>query len=492
MNRLFFGLGIFFFLSLSQTAFTQWITDWSYPVAVTDSSTDNTNPVVINIEESNELLMVYEKQEDESNMKKLYMRIISDPSSMELPVFQYDEFNYSEPHLIHSYNQYYELNYFLFFLSDKSGNFEIYYSVLGETGGFSDPVNLTNTVSDEQELYIHNDSYYDPFLICWIGSGNVYSGIVNNLEGLCSLSDINLIDSVNCSSPVCNTDNWYCSVSYLKEQDTDDVQVWRRAGSLYNNTWEEPVHLSQEGKNENLVVDAYSWTGYFFWTNDSLVYLFNPNYNSIESGYFSGLTGFNSVSVFSIPIFTETQNHLVITYNGHNSEGANSIWLCETMEIVPSMDWCNEFIPFTSADAESFFFQGREVNYWGSTHHELVLLTKNRAQNHHVIYWSSRLYDIAGKIDGHPDEISCPRLEIRYSDSDCGFGIRYFSDSESQHFIRLVNSAGNIIFSSASLKMNSGWNELDLSKFPTLSPGLYFVHICSQNGRVEERFIRFD
>jgi hypothetical protein len=240
---------------------------WSDPVALTDSSSFNSNPAVVNYGWG-ESYMFYEKKQSQSGNSEIWWRKISDPTSDEqMLIGGFPEADYRNPKVVPGHFLIFECN------ATNNGNYDIWGVKFDENGLAGNSCRLTDTENDENSFYntISN--------CCWENDGNIYAAIIHYVQDTLQFTDIEIIDTANCYDPVCK----YHFIAWRKTEN-EESHIYYSEIEYPSTQWSEPDTIIQTNDNTQLSI---SRTLDWFDGGDILCW------QSSDSIHFSGTPGWN-------------------------------------------------------------------------------------------------------------------------------------------------------------------------------------------------------
>ena len=274
--------------------------NWSDAVSLTDSVTDNTNPVIGTIYFPDfDFYMFWEKSTEPSSTAIYYQKFYNEDSPH---VFMATEgVHYSNPHMVNT--KHYPSNdslFYVFYESDEEGYNNIYYRIYNEDG-FTGPQALTGSTEEKTNMLCNRYGR-----IVWMEQNRIMHARLDVNSYI--IDEPVMIDSGNCSSPaVIEWDaEWGDDVSvvaWIKEVN-DSSRIMIREYSMQNG-WLDPevvftgpqcLNLSYctgIGSPEVLTWDYFdntSWRIVFYdnWGDQEFITEFdqqNPFYPKFYSGF---------------------------------------------------------------------------------------------------------------------------------------------------------------------------------------------------------------
>ncbi|RLD50265.1 MAG: hypothetical protein DRJ05_19840, partial [Bacteroidetes bacterium] len=332
MKKVFLSISVFFIFSLLQA---QFYAEWTEPVAITDSLSINSNPVVLTatVNSYNDVFCFYEKKMSVDSPSQIWYQNIYLMTGEQL-VLSDNNFEYRNPKTVNS-SPYYDSRYFLIYESNETGNFDLYGIEFFVDGSFGSPFNLTNTPGDESSCSL--GAGYEFIEACWKHEESILTSHISIVGDSLQFEEVFTIDTTNCFDPVCSQNH----VLYRKIMN-DSSHIYYSSFNEAENLWTVPDTIYATGNNINLRV-ANSSPSYFdnsviaLWENNKQLVSWENNYNTISFGEFQGipecfepdfLTFDLWVNFFDFPaVITfcsgEGQNREVFASAGYGSIGLN-------------------------------------------------------------------------------------------------------------------------------------------------------------------------
>jgi hypothetical protein len=447
--------------------YSQIMGSWSSPLAITDSTSDNSNPVVVVWYD--ELYLFYNKYDEP--YRNVWWKKISEPMTEEQMLFGvWPELDYRNPQMLFNNFLILEINVF-------DGEYDIFAAKVDTTGIVGDFFPLTNTPYDENSFFGYN-SYSG--ICCWEGEGNIYLAEPQISEDTLILAEIELIDSGNCYDPVCQEGY----VTWRKVE-SNESHIYYSEKNWSTNQWSDPAAIIDTGNNINLalsisVPELYGW-GY------------NISWEAKDKIYFTDLDG-------GIPTFPEIPG--IEKY--HEPDAFNIIWLTDYISDLYSFvgetdsvrdiyivdeEVSNYILNITNdpnIDKNPRFFIGRPT-YEYSTFYEIINIWQKEINGNDVLYFSSSLYNV---VIGNTLENDMTHVTIFPNPAPQGSFLQInFSEVIADDFnISILNNHGQIVDEFNVEKNNSkeisvGWNK------GNLPAGIYYLVVRTKNETFTEKFI---
>jgi hypothetical protein len=261
------SLALVFIISLN--GYSQGFWEWTDPIPLTDSLSDNSNPYLLLTSYGYDasLLMFWEKRID-SLSTAIYMDNILDEDTA-AQVLYTPGVSYSNPQVI-NVKPYAgpDASFYLLFESNQNGNIDIYYKVGLLDGTYLEAVALTNSPSDEVSFTIGNEHIYwdgGPYLkdmLAYIRNDSLFArNLISESDSLYFDEEI-LIDVPSCSNPVGAGESGNIGLTYLKS-DTGEYHIYQ-ASCDYTGNWSTPELIYDSADCRNITL-ALNW-GNIVWS----------------------------------------------------------------------------------------------------------------------------------------------------------------------------------------------------------------------------------
>ena len=269
---------------------------WSAPIALTDSSSFNSNPEVV-VLNANESYMFYEKKQSQSGNREIWWKKISGSMSDEqMLIGGYPEADYRNPKIV-NYN-------FLVFECNATNNdqYDLFGVKFDENGLVGNSFKLTNTDYDENSFY--GESYSG--ICCWESEGDIIVANIQNSQDTLQLTNIEIIDTVNCFDPVCK-DGF---ISWRKVEDNES-HIYYSEIDWPSTEWSAPDTIFQTNDNINLSLSKslYGFEGRnLCWQGSGKIYFSDtPNgyIAEISSPEILGIDNYYEPTAFNLEFITD-------------------------------------------------------------------------------------------------------------------------------------------------------------------------------------------
>jgi len=213
---------------------SQIIENWTTPVALTDSTSNNSNPAIVLLDDngSQAVIMFYEK--GGLGSRQIWWKKISDPSAEEqMLIGGWPEVDYRNPQIRNNAHLIFECNVF--------GNYDIFGVAFDVNGLVGEAFQLTNTEYDENAFFCGN-SYIDD--CCWESEGNIIAAKLQLSQDTLKLAENEIVDSINCLGPVCRQN----FIAWGKVENNES-HIYYSKKSYPDYQWSDPDTIT--GTNDN-------------------------------------------------------------------------------------------------------------------------------------------------------------------------------------------------------------------------------------------------
>lgn len=295
--------------------------DWSEPVALTDTSSYNSNPALLL--GSDFCYMFYEKKLEVGSPSMIFFRDIQN-MAQEIVLLSSPVFELRNPN-IYIESSYPYISAYLLFESNAEGNFNLYaLKITEDTLGVAIP--LTNSPEDEISMFILNDEYTDN--LCWISNNKIYIADLSTTSDTFTLflNNITLIDSGLVFEPRCNK-----NLLVYQKKKNDSLDLFQSERNYSTLLWSEPFPLDTTGNN--LSVSFSTDWGYgsygdeVFWEKNSELYYYLNNVNKLNiEGFDSSLLHQPSAFNYQVPIYDEVP-HVFVSFCADLND-KNDVFVC--------------------------------------------------------------------------------------------------------------------------------------------------------------------
>ena len=229
MKTILYGIIISLFISCSVQAQGFW--EWGDPFPLTDSLSDNANPVLYTTWQlMNEALFMFWEKSTDSTSTEIWMDNIID-AEMPQVVLSSPGIHYTNPQVMSAwYYPYPDSLFYLFYETDQNGNIDIYYKLYRPDGSFTAPEPFATSPSDDVQLSVGGGFYYDASIIklnaaAWINNGQLFARLLAKDNGQ-YFTDPVIVDSGQCCKPIVSGGDYSESIAYLRE-DTSGKHIYQ-------------------------------------------------------------------------------------------------------------------------------------------------------------------------------------------------------------------------------------------------------------------------
>jgi len=454
----------FFFWTLSPQA--QLVEDWTDPVALTDSMSNNSNPTVVINYGTQELFMFYEK--GETLYKEIWWRKISEPMSEEqMFIGGWPEVDYRNPQIL--------FDDFLIFECNIFENYDLFGVKFNENGLAGDIFQMTNTSQDENNLCCYSEySYYG--LCSWVSSGDTYVTEIEENQDTLNFTDIIVIDSGNCSFPVCT----YNYVAWQKEVN-DSSHIYYSIKTYPSYQWSDPESIINTGNNINLTISKTAENSY--WDNDLC-------WQSEDMIYFSDLDGNNiySPEIPGVETFYEPDAIGIIWYTDYYPDYFSFVGETDSVRNIYFMDLGSELISITN-DAFINKNPGLHIGRNQINDYEVINIWQTEINGNNVLYSSIAWYTL---IFGNVDENEILQLYLSPNPFTESLNIELKSDQSECILFEIFSISGQRLFNKEIQGQPNTQQSISLnpkSEGLNLTEGIYLVKLTQGKSSVVQKVV---
>jgi len=446
--------------------YSQIIGSWSSPTALTDSTSDNSNPVLIVWE--NEVYMIYNKYSEPN--REIWWRKISEPmSEEEMLVGGWPEVDYRNPQIV---------NNFLVCEINLLGQYDLFGFRIDTSGLLDSGFQITNTEYDENAFNGYNSFY--PGICCWESEGNIYVAEPQVIQDTLILADITLIDSVNCSDPV-------CLPGYVAWQkiENNESHIYYSENVWPNYQWSDPEIIVDTGNNINLSlsinVPEIGGEWYLWWEANNKIYfsdVFGGNW--YYSPEIPGVENYHEPTAFEISYLTDNY-YGVYSFVGETGT-VSDIYIVDEQASNYILNITND----TNPDKNPRFFIGRKM-YEYSNYYEILNIWQKEINGNDVLYFSSAWYNL---VIGNVDDKEMIHVNIFPNPVSKGSSIQIsFSESIAEDYsISILNNQGQKVDNIRVERKKSNIITINW-EISDLLVGIYYLVIETKNETFVEKFI---
>lgn len=203
--------------------------NWSNPLPITDSVSDNKNPKLIYD------YIFWEKSSD-TNSTAIYMDYINANNPKEVLNSANTKYQNIQFIKFYEYQNIPDTLFYLFYETNENGNIDIYYKKYSKDGVFSSPIAFSTNNYDEKNINIYNRN------IVWEENNNIlYSSLTYNN----TFTEPIIIDQGNCHNPVASEN----IIAYEKIVN-DSSQIY--CSRYISGSWSSPELIYSKGNNTSL------------------------------------------------------------------------------------------------------------------------------------------------------------------------------------------------------------------------------------------------
>lgn len=462
------------FLLLFMVSFTraQYTEEWSDPLILTDSLSFNSNPVILNLE--TETYMFYEKKFTEDGPAKIYYRDIKNMGS-EMEWLGNPDHSFRNPNILEFY--YSNPVYCMLYEADVNGNFDLWAIWFDEFLNPQAQYPLTLSEADEINLSCKANTEF----ISWEQDGSILAAKLNLSIDTVFLTDITILDSVNCSDPDCSQ-SW---ILYSKIQE-DSSSLYYCAWNYTLSQWEEPVALDTLGNNSYAHFSSDTWLYNY---ENCIVYekegrIFNFWYDELYELSFSGMEGEMhephsawydlAVDYLPAPLF------VTFTSAANGSKDVYVYWSIwnEFPENVSndSPDNSNPRFAwgwYAPAPCSRYF-----LDIWETTRNGYVTLDMSKCG-----------LNICGSTNETEEDSDV--IQIYPSPFHEKLKIRFLAESDFDVCIEIRNEAGQLLDKLNSGPVVSGWNEISYSPDRNIPAGILLITLKTGSRQLFRKVIYY-
>lgn len=374
---------------LTQSVGAQGVYEWGPAVAVTDTSTFNSNPTAWLID-NQQFGIFYEKQTCDSCNVGLWFRNLTTMED-EIPVLVDTQLHYNPVFIQANAN---DFKGFLLYLSSPDGDTNIFASRLENNFIISETTQLTFTETTPSNMG-YSDNYIDH--LAWVEDSCVFSAIPLIQNGQIALTELTKLDSMH------NTDIKIGNqTAYFQRNVGDSLHIYGRdyaydhgSGEWY---WDETFPVKTTGNNTDMSVDnsEFSAGNELIWVTDNQIHGFAYSYEFVLNTFNLPNIQHPGYIMWDIVVKDEWMPHVLVYSTG---EGDNT-------EIYGS------FSPYgNSPDTTNLTYDGvRDSNpdlFWGEFSGNngfwIYAVWQSHRNGHIALYYSKFLGFIEGGLDEQED-----------------------------------------------------------------------------------------
>ena len=454
MNKIIPFLIIALFICFQTHSQDFW--DWTAPLPLTDSTSDNTNPFLHKtyLGASEILYLVWQKSSDSISTEIWIDNILdSEPPSV---LLSDSGIHYTHPKIIEGDRwPTNDTMFFLIYLSNENGNIDINYTVRLNNGIFTPPEAITETPYDEDQLTVgasefnKANSSFHANTIAWIGEGKLFLKNLIFEPSHQYFDETIILDSINCSDPcVFTMSDIHGDLMYVKE-DSGSNHIWH-SYSDWSGNWNTPQIFYDSTTSRNPAISIhYStpvWTTFIdtswrimtedYWIGSYLYYISKDT--PFEPAAMNYVIGVKS---------NISELYIAVTYpeNGYDEIYMN--------EWPGSTDFQN-FSNSGRSNRNPRFFVGEHEN--SSCWYDYILWESY--VNGHWQIWSSKTYMCVGMV--WENESIDGILEIHPNPFTHETKLEFTLDTQSDVIIEVYNNRGMQVATIANQSFDQGEHQL--------------------------------
>ncbi len=359
----------------------QLVEDWTPPVALTDSTINDSNPIVIVLEVNGieEVFMIYDKGAPYD--RTIWWKKISEPMWEEQMLVGGWPFDYGNPKIL--------FNNYLVFEFNGGDQYDLAGAWIDANGVVTGTdCLLTETENDE------NSFFADPYnsnICCWESEGSIYTAEPQYYsQDSVILANIEIVDSLFCFDPVCK--NNY--VAWRKvENNESHIYYSRKTYPLYQ--WSEPDTIININYNINLSLSTSvpdMGGGYTLcWQSQDKIYFSNTWGSNIyiSTPELPGIDNYYEPTAFHLVLLTESIPELY-SFAGE-IESERDIYIVDNMFLGEVLNISDD----EHMNKNPKLFSGR-VNW---PYYEIFNVWQTEIDGMNVLFESHALYMATGSID---------------------------------------------------------------------------------------------
>jgi len=459
---------LFFFFTFSVQA--QLVEEWTEPVALTDSTFNSSNPIVVLLNNSGvfETYMIYEKYG--APYRQIWWKKISEPmSGEEMLVGGWPEFDYRNPQVLYN-------NFLVCEIDAQEGQADLWGFKIDGTGLVGTEFQLTNTLSDERSFFADP---YNSNICCWESEGRIFVAEPYISGDSVLFTNIEIVDSVNCYDPICK--NNYVA---WRKVENNESHIYYSRNNYPPYQWSDPDTIILTNDNINLSLSTsvpdmgggytLCWQSlekiYFSNTWGSTIYISSPELPEIEKYY--------EPTAFHLVLLTESIPEL---YSFAGEIGPErDIYIIDNMFIGGALNISDD----EHINKNPRLFSGH-INW---PYYEIINVWQTEIDGVDVLFESHALYMATGNIDesksirsnAYPNPFTeTLNIELKSDQSEL-IVFEFFSMSGEKLFNKEIQGQAN---TQQSISWNPTNNGLSLSE------GIYFVKLTQGKSSVVRKVV---
>lgn len=452
--------------------------DWSVPLPVTDSISNNTNPDLVYTGQVN-YVMTWEKSIDSSSTSIYIKNIIGQEDEIE--VLSDENIHYTHPKIFPVYD-YYGMNdtiFFLFYETDQAGNKDIYYLVYTSDGNFSEPNPFFISMYDDFDMNTWGSH------LVWVQDEKLFwtKYVSSNPNGF---TEPSIIDEGGCYNPAFVLTSLYDPKLFViwekKIGSLSHIYVAEEQGS----NWSEPIVIYDSGYAINLncseLGSHFAWSAFTdltwkilacHWDNVTGSWI-TTQYNIEQTNPFDpAVAPFNFLSYYP-----ELAKYISFPYaeNGHEE-----IY----MNLDPYLPSFTNFSSSTTDNRNPNFFD----RYYYQDYRYIYNVWESYRNGHWQIFYSKILLAMV-KVVETKKEIDF--FNISPNPSKSTITISYFLEKNNLVNIGVFDLQGNKIATVLEEFQYKGKQSVKWSIPGEAAPGIYLILLRKDNELYSQKIIKTD
>lgn len=439
---------------------------WGIPFPITDSISDNKNPILILIH--NEAHMFWEKTNDDQPCS-IWMRNISEMNDP-VEIFSDDIYHYRNPQYISFYRNPNppDTLFYLFFESDmvSPGIFNIYYSKYSQDGSFSDPEPLEISYTGCSHLRITNRN------LVWERGGNIECCMLNGWDDNYSFSETTIIDEENCFRPEVG----FSTILYEKQ--IEELPQINKSEYL-SEQWTAPEPFYAEGNNTSISLIheenfdhgevTYLWES--FQDGEWRIYGYDRWDDELEATEFTSSTNLEPHGVFfDIPVI-KNDTYLWLSYMTFvNSEIGNG-------DIFANEGYWSYDAPINVSNSEAVDAHPQLIHIYFNDIYKTFLIWESTRNNHQQLYMCSTEFSVGN------EKLESDDTDIRISPNPFTHKTRIsFNTNENAEVkIEIIDMHAKSIETLLQKNKKAGRHQVEWMVPESLENGVYFVVLTTES-----------
>jgi hypothetical protein len=446
---------------ISISAKSQVYETWSDPVALTDTSSFNSNPDVF-VMNWDEIYMFYEKRESQSGNGQIWWRSIPYPEDEQLFINGFPDFDCRNPKVVG--------NNFLIFECNAQGNYNLYGIKFDETGPVGNSFQLTNTDYDVNSFF--NSKSFT--ICCWETEGNIIVADIQYFQDSIQFADIEIIDTANCFDPVCKNN----FIAWRKVEEGES-HIFYSEIEYPSTEWSEPDTITQTNDNTQLSIsrtlDWFDGGDILCWqSSDSIHFSGTPGWNlEISTPDIEGIDQYYEPTSFDLVFLTDDYFPSLYSFAGE-AGSIRDIYINDYWFSNDPINITND--PEINKNPELFF--GGEHGYY----YDVFNIWQTEIEGYDVLFLSKASY-----IFGAIKENNAIHLDISPNPVGNGQNIIISSTENIKIYSAQVYSISGKFILKRDFESNYEKYEIDLGN---ALPGVYFIKIQTSKGEMLRKLIK--